>query len=316
MAIVNKIFWAVAALGAAFFLIAFVITLNESGHSDGGKEMTLFFLIILPFLALGVVSLIYWKTSSPALHIMLLIATIVPVVLLARQWTTNLIYERRFASGMYVFTDPTLQKFLAAIHDLDAKQVRDLAGKVDINAVGESSTTPLSFAIQNAANADTKAQPMSGHLEMISLLLSLGAKPMAGLEHACAMPHTDVLRMLLDAGADPNTLIGSGDRKEPVFYACLRSEQPMEKLRLLSQKGANLDLPSADGKAAIWMAAIYARWDAATFFLDRGANLDAVAGDEKTVGSHVQEEVTRQIGYYQNQNVPEDLQKFAARLKP
>ncbi len=30
-------------------------------------------------------------------------------------------------SGSYIYTDPTLQKFLAAIHDLDAKKVRDLA---------------------------------------------------------------------------------------------------------------------------------------------------------------------------------------------
>lgn len=315
MAIVNKIFWAVAAIEAAFFVVAFVITLNESGHSDGGKEMTLFFFILLPLLVLGVVSLIFWKTSSPILHIILLIATTVPVALLARQWITTRIDDRASASGSYIFTDPTLQKFLAAIHDLDTKKVRDLAAHVDINAVGGDNSTPLTFAVQNAATVEAKAEATSGQQEMISLLLSLGAKPAPALERACGMTHSEVLRLLLEAGADPNTVIGNGDMKEPVFYACFRSEHPTENLRLLSQKGANLDSPSYDGKTAIWTAAMYSRWDAAAFLLDQGANLEATAPDGKTVRSHVQEEVTRQSGYYQNQNVPEDLQKFAARLK-
>jgi hypothetical protein len=315
VAILNKIFWTVAALEAAFFVVAFVITLNENGHSDGGKEMSLFFLIILPFVALGVVSLIYWKTNSPTLHVILLIATTVPAVLLARQWITNIVYERQFASGRYYFSDPALQKFAAAIHNLDAKQVRDLAGRVDINAVGEGNITPLTFAVQNAANADIKAQPMGGHLEMISALLSLGAKPTPALEHACAMPHSDVLRMLLEAGADPNTVLNRGDLKEPVFYTCLRSSNPTENLQLLSQKGVSFDAPSYDGKTAIWAASIYSRWDTALFLLDHGASLDAIAPDGKTVRSHVQEEADRQMASYQNMKVPEDLQQLAARLK-
>ncbi len=315
MAIVNKIFWVLAALEAAFFVVAFVITLNESGHSDGGKEMGLFFLIFLPFLVLGVVSLIYWKTNSPTLHVILLVATAVPAALLARQWITTTIDNRHAAAGSYIFTDPTLQKLLAAIHNLDAKQVRDLAARVDINAVGENNSTPLAFAAQDAATAEAKAQPIGGHLEMISLLLSLGAKPTPGLEFACGMRQSDALRLLLDAGGDPNSLIGYGDRKEPVFYACFRSEHPTENLKLLSQKGANFDLLSADGKTPVWMAAIFSRWEAGMFLLDNGAKLDAVASDGKTIRSHVQEETDRQIGYFQNQNVPEDLQKFAARVK-
>jgi hypothetical protein len=315
MAIVNKIFWIIAALEAAFFVVAFVVTLNESGHADGGKEMSLIFQIGLPFLVLGIVSLIYWKVTSPTFRVILLIAMTVPLALLARQWINHFIYARRADSGSYIFSDATLQKFMAAIHDLDTKKVRELSSLIYINAVGENNSTPLIFAVQNAATAETKGQPMGGQLEMISLLLSLGAQPAPALEYACGMTHSDVLRLLLDAGADPNTLIGQENMKEPVFYACFRSEHPEDNLQLLSQKGAKLDLPSAGGKTAIWMAAIYQRWEAATFLLDHGANLEAVAPDGKTVREHVQEETARQIGYYQDGNVPEDVLKFNARMK-
>jgi hypothetical protein len=315
VATVNKVFWAIAAVEAAFFVVAFVMTLNQGGHSDGGQEMALAFQIALPFLVLAVASLIFWKTSSPTLHIILLIAMTVPVALLARQWIHSFIDARASASGSYLFTDPALQKFLAAIHDLDTKKVRDLATRVDINSAGENSSTPLTFAVQNAATAEAKAQPAAGQQEMISLLLSLGAKPAPALEYACGMTHSDVLRLLLEAGADPNTIVGQQDMKEPVFYACFRSEHPTENLRLLSQKGANLDAPSYDGKTAIWAASIYSRWDAALFLLDHGANLDAITPDGKTVRSHVQEETARQIGYHEKGTVPEPLQQFAARLK-
>ena len=49
------------------------LTAMEGGpNPDGGKGMALTFQIALPFLILAVVAVIYWKTNSPALHIILL----------------------------------------------------------------------------------------------------------------------------------------------------------------------------------------------------------------------------------------------------
>ncbi len=156
---------------------------------------------------------------------------------------------------------------------------------------------------------------MGGQLEMISLLLSLGAKPAPALEYACGMTHSDVLLLLLDAGADPNTLIGQENMKEPLFYACFRSEHPLDNLRLLSQKGANLDAPSFDGKNG-----------------DLGSrNLFAMgcrflpAGSRRKSRCYCPRRKNSQVAcpggdgssnrLLPNQNVPEELQKLAARLK-
>jgi hypothetical protein len=321
VAIVNKIFWTIAALEAAFFIVAFVMTLNESGHNDGGREMALAFQIALPFLVLAVVSLIYWKTDSLTLHVILLIATTVPVALLAKQWITHFTDPRKFATGSGIFGDRTLSKLLAAIYDLDTKKVRELASRVDINAVGDgelaSSTgsrdvTPLGFAAQKLGQAGETADQTAARVEMMKLLLSLGAKPDPALKYACASNNADAVRLLLDAGANPNLLVAQFEKKQPVFYSCLSS---LENLRLLAAKGAKFDLPSADGTAAIQTAAMFGNWDAALFFLDHGANLEAVSPDGKTVRAHVEEETDKFIGYHKNEKIPDDLQQFAAKLK-
>jgi hypothetical protein len=321
MAIVNKIFWVIAALEAAFFVVAFVMTLNASGHADGGKEMSLIFQIGLPFLVLGIVSLIYWKTNSPTLHIILLIAMTAPLALLANQWITHFTDPRKFATGSGIFDDRTLSKLLAAIYDLDTKKVRELASRVDINAVGDGElagsigsgdVTPLGFAAQKLGRAGETAGQTAARVEMMKLLLSLGARPGPALKYACASANADAVGLLLDAGADPNLLVAQFEKKQPVFYSCLSS---IENLRLLASKGGKFDLPSADGTAAIQTATMFGNWDAALFFLDHGANLEAVSPDGRTVRSHVEEETDKFIGYYKNEKIPDNLQQFAAKLK-
>ena len=120
VSVVNTIFWSLAALEAVFFVVAFVYTAAEGGpNPNGGKGMALIFQIALPFLILAIVSLIYWKTNSPALHIVLLIAVIVPIVLLAGQWLRGPLMDRDIAAGGYLYKDPKMKKFVAAVASLD-----------------------------------------------------------------------------------------------------------------------------------------------------------------------------------------------------
>ena len=69
MALVNKIFRAIAAIEALFFLIAFLMTLQDPRGSDsGGREMSLIFGIILPSLVLGLVSVSYTHLTLPTIY--------------------------------------------------------------------------------------------------------------------------------------------------------------------------------------------------------------------------------------------------------
>jgi hypothetical protein len=277
VALVNKIFWSVAAIEALFFVAAFILTVNQGGQDpDGGKGMALTFGIALPFLILCVVSLIFWKTSSPTVHIILLIAAIVPMVVLAGQWIRGPLMDRDIARGGYIYEDSKLKKFAGAIASLDEKRVREIAPQVDINTVGSLGLTPLKFAIENVDRA--KAEQVAASIQMIHLLLSLGAKPDSALPKACGASHEETVGILLDAGADPNYKDEEGT---PAFFFC-----NLNALNLLATKGCDFNALNASGESVLINAATFSRWDKILFFLDHGVQ-DRPTPNGKTAASMV-----------------------------
>lgn len=68
VALVNKMFRTITAFEGIFFVAAFFFfTAAQRGQNpDGGREMGLVFPILLPILILGAMSLLFWKTNSPA----------------------------------------------------------------------------------------------------------------------------------------------------------------------------------------------------------------------------------------------------------
>jgi hypothetical protein len=285
MALVNKIFWGLAAVEAVFFVVAFVITATASGpNPDGGRGMALIFQIALPFLILGVVSLIYWKTNSAALHIILLIVVIVPVVVLAGQWMRGPLMDRDIAVGGYLYKDPAMKKFVAAIANLNTGAVRELAPRIDVNAPGENGVTPLKFAIEKVDSPGTVPEQLAARLEMIRVLLSLGAKPDSALPIACGANHEEITGILLDAGANPNYKDEEGT---PAFFFCgAGSSGGLQGLRLFAQKGTDFNALDAKGESALIRAATFSKWELMLFFLEQGVK-DTPSPRGKTAASMV-----------------------------
>jgi hypothetical protein len=120
---------------------------------------------------------VFWKTTSPILHIVLLIAVIVPAVVLVEQWLSGPLMDRDIAVGGYLYKDPAMRKFVASVANLDVKKVREQAPRVDVNAPGENGVTPLKFAIDRVDDSGDKPERMAARLDMIRLLLTVGAKP-------------------------------------------------------------------------------------------------------------------------------------------
>lgn len=263
---VSKIFWSIAAAEAVFFVVALVMTATESGpNPNGGKGMAIVFQIALPFLILAVISLIYWKTSSAALHIILLIAVTIPMAVLAGQWIRGPLMDRDIAVGGYVFEDPKLKKFVAAVANLDSQKVRELAPGVDVNTVGQLGLTPLKFAIERVNTPGDTAEQKDARIAMIRLLLSLGAKPDSALPKACFVNNVEIVGILLDQGANPNYKDEEGT---PAFFSCPRDAEAV--LRLLAQKGADFNALDAKGEGALINAATFSQWEKMLFFLDHG----------------------------------------------
>ena len=281
----NRLFWSVIILDAV--LVFGLATVPIFLPSKGGPNVI--DSLIGPVAAglsivLTAVSLAYWNTRSPGVHLSLLIVAAVPLVVGASGGVIYLLgpaNERLVAkhndSRLLSFErDPVLTSFVTAIYEQNFSKVRRLSRQVDINAVSASSDyTPLKLAVERAVEAEAEPEAAGRALEMVRLLLSLGAKPNSGLYAACShSSRTDAVRMLLDAGADPNNLEPRG-KGAPAFYGCFESRSEaagLENLRLLRDHGADFTL-KWDWTPTIPLAASDGRWETVLYLHQSGVPL-------------------------------------------
>jgi hypothetical protein len=104
---VNKAFWAITAVDAALFVFLLVVTLMQPGPSSGGREMALFFSILLPALVLGLAVLLYLFSKSTGLKVTALVVVAGPGLLLAGIYVRSAYIDylvQRNASGRGYFS--------------------------------------------------------------------------------------------------------------------------------------------------------------------------------------------------------------------
>lgn len=141
-----------------------------------------------------------------------------------------------------------------------------LAPQVDVNTVGPGGKTLLSLAADEAFGGEGRPDRPS-ELPVIRTLLQLGAKPGPGLEVAIKLESSEILRALLDGGADPNL----GVPEDPVVFRWL-AVVPLANLQLLTERGLDLDVRDREGTPLVVSAAEQARWDLLLWLLEKGAD--------------------------------------------
>lgn len=90
---------------------------------------------------------------------------------------------------------------------------------------------------------------------------------MAPINIAASDGRDDIVRLLLDHGADPN--LGDGFFANPLAAAA--EEDHIETMRLLMSHGATVN-DDKDGSGALWRAAVDGKVRAVNLLLDSGAN--------------------------------------------
>ena len=88
------------------------------------------------------------------------------------------------------------------------------------------------------------------------------------------------VRLLLDAGADPNRYTDDADEPAPLMYAAVRTDAPAELVDLLLSRGADPAAPGPDGRSPYAFAISKGRADLAALFRSYGADQDASVADE------------------------------------
>ncbi|MFB3920710.1 MAG: hypothetical protein ACE145_03265 [Terriglobia bacterium] len=79
----QKLFWTLVTVDGALFLYLLISTLRQRSPADGGREMALFFGVLVPGAIVGLGVLVYALASSTSWRVIGLIIVAAPLVLLA-----------------------------------------------------------------------------------------------------------------------------------------------------------------------------------------------------------------------------------------
>ena len=166
---------------------------------------------------------------------------------------------------------------------------------------GHGGWTPLRCAVAGAANPpitrlllERGAVPGDDDLylagfgednhECLRLLLHHAADVAQVARMALAAPistnYTEGVRLLLEAGADPNRYADDADPPSPAVYAAVRSGCSAELTGLLLAHGADPDAPGSDGRSPYALATVQGRVDLTTLLRRYGA-ADDIAGTDR-----------------------------------
>jgi ankyrin repeat protein len=179
----------------------------------------------------------------------------------------------------------------------------------DPNLANKGGWTPLYLATdnRNIEGGDYPVpKPDMDHLEMISTLLDKGAKPNVPVKEntltrtiftmqwfwedgatpfvrAAQSSDTELMKLLLNHGADPKALTANGDNAltasagigwvEGVTYERSAKEN-LEAMRMLLDLGLDPNHANVEGRTALMGAALKGRGDVVQLLVDRGAKLD------------------------------------------
>lgn len=134
----------------------------------------------------------------------------------------------------------------------------------NVNATNGDGFSVLFAAVLNALSSGTSS--------LVAMLLGAGASPQVGqspLRPAVLFGHPEIVRMLLDAGADPNR---TGDRQG---NSPLNMAQSVPIAELLISYGVNINAQNSEGYTPLHSAAMVGNAKLAAYLLAQGADAEA-----------------------------------------
>lgn len=267
-------FWGLVALDLSGILLLFVLGLAAAGSSRTNPAQVALLLLALPCLLLAGAVVLFIRASSPGGRLVALLLAAAPLLVLVAGRAIAEVQLRANTNArgdMTFFRSGPMREIAEAIARNDSGTVASLVPKVNVNETGFSDVTLLLLAARQLR------QTPEQHA-VLRMLLEAGADPNKGAQDelplAIAIQQSgkagsEPVKMLLDVGANPNLKTSFG---EPVWFAATGVSATPEALTLLLDRGADVNAMGPNESTALFSAANTRNWQAALLLLQRGAD--------------------------------------------
>jgi len=268
---IEFVFW-LAVAGDAMALAMFLMLAMAAEPGVNGRygfEVAGMFLIPACLLAAAV--LVFTHSRSPAWRAVSLMLTAAPWVFVLALKARDAVDDRVYADagGRSFFKAGAQREIAKAIAAGDDAAAAAKSRAADVNQPGYAGMTLLALVLG-------PQHPAPHRLQALRLLLDAGADPnhpvhdRLPLEMACRLG-PEAVALLLEHGADPNRRTSGG---APVYFAATGLPVPVAVLKILIDHGADLRAVDRDGVTAPLKAAENENWHAVLLLLRSGTAWD------------------------------------------
>lgn len=267
-------FWGLVVIDLLGIGLLFLLGLAAAGSAKTNPWQVALYLLVLPCLALGVAVVLFLRAGSPLGKVIALLLAASPLLIMVSMRAAAEVMMRSTtneAGEMTFYRAGPMRELAEAIGRNDVAAVSALVPKVDVNEAGLEGVTPLLLAARKLrqtpeqhevlrALLKAKADPNKGAQYELPLQIAIQQSGKAGLEP---------VKMMLDAGADPNAKASFGD---PIWWAATGKSSSLETLTLLLDRGADINGLGKGESTVLFDAATTRNWPAVLLLLQRGAD--------------------------------------------
>ncbi len=271
--LLKVLFWILVACDLAGIGLFLLLGLAAAGPSKTSPLSVVLLILVLPGAVLLAAAVLFVLARSWIGRAMAFGIAALPLLFLAGTLlvgSATMLLHQRSDGSLAHFWPGGMREVEDAVRRNDAATVATAAKSADVRKLGRDGTNILVLALRQLGKAP-------GPPDVLRALLEAGADPNAGefqlpLREAILVS-SDVgiepLRLLLDAGADPNKPDRFG---YPAFFLATGIRIPLEVLELLLHRGADPNRKSRDGATALRQAVNSQNWPAVLLLLRRGAD--------------------------------------------
>jgi hypothetical protein len=272
----RVVFWLIVAIDLAAIGLFFVLGLAAAGPSHTSPVSVAIFMLPIPLLLLMGAVLLYLKAQRVWVRGLAFLMVAAPLLFVASagplaQWQLS---RYRTPDGAFaMFRTGAMREIEEAIARDDAAAVKAAARNTNVNQSARDGSSVLLIAVR-------RLQQNPGPPDVLRALLEAGANPNQGGElplaaaiYASSKSGPEPVKLLLDAGADPNARDPFGNAA--YFAATAKSVDPA-LMQLLLDRGADLRVKSNSGGTVLSQALATQNWNVMLLLLRRGADWRSV----------------------------------------